>query len=88
MHPPLEKDWENDTGQPCTRGEQRSLDVQVVVIPASRFPMDKSSRGKCLTSEGEQGRSLSLIGHRCEMKRHRWNSSKSIVPFVRNKIEY
>jgi hypothetical protein len=22
MQPPLEKDWENDTGQPCTRGEQ------------------------------------------------------------------
>ena len=72
-------------GSPALEGEQRSLDVQVVVIPASRFPMDKSSRGKCPMSKREQGKVWSLIGHHFEIKRHRWDSSKSIVPFVRNK---
>jgi hypothetical protein len=25
MQPPLEKDWENDTGQPCTKGGTAQL---------------------------------------------------------------
>jgi hypothetical protein len=38
-------------------------------------------------SKREQGKVWSLIGHHFEIKQHRWDSFKSIVPFVRNKLE-